>query len=266
LLKKQVKSITRGSVLHAPLRDAYRFVFNRDYRAKRRQMLSFYAQFISKGSIVFDVGANVGEYTEIFLELEADVVAVEPNPDCARTLEQIRPRRHLMVKRAALGSSQSEGTLHVCDQNTLSTLSSEWLDTAKRMPEFASKDWSQSIKVPILTLDGLIAEYGTPQFIKIDVEGYEQAVLSGLSMLPKYLSFEYHRDFAIAVIACIREKCFSADDEFNVIIDDQVDSKPLPPKLVLDEWVSGEEIVRQFETGIILGMGSYGEIFVRHRG
>src|SRR5271157_5277389 len=103
------------------MRDIYRFIFNRDYRTRRKKMIAFYAQFVSKGNLVFDVGANVGEYTEVFLELGARVVAIEPNPSCASLLEQIPPRQRVVVKRAALGNTKSEAILHLCDLDGLST-------------------------------------------------------------------------------------------------------------------------------------------------
>ena len=40
--------------------------------------------------------------------------------------------------------------------------------------------WDSSI-VPATTLDELIAAYGIPAFVKIDVEGMEHEVLAGLS-------------------------------------------------------------------------------------
>ena len=51
--------------------------------------------------------------------------------------------------------------------------------------------WDQTIEVPCTTLDALVAQYGAPAFAKIDVEGFEDTVLDGLSRpLPK-LSFEF---------------------------------------------------------------------------
>jgi len=45
--------------------------------------------------------------------------------------------------------------------------------------------------VEVATLDDLIAKHGEPAFVKIDVEGYEEHVLAGLTTRIPALSFEY---------------------------------------------------------------------------
>jgi hypothetical protein len=142
-------------------------------------------------------------------------------------------------------------------------MSPEWLGVAQNIPRLAGRDWSRSIKVPLTTLDALIAEFGSPQFIKIDAEGYEQAVLSGLSKLPRYLSFEYHNEFVSAAIACVRENSFSPAAQFNVTLGNPLGWKPRPLKFALGEWVSSEKMAEQLEKDDLLKAGTYGEIFVR---
>ena len=68
--------------------------------------LRFYAQFVSPGDLVFDVGANFGNRTKVLLRLGASVVAFEPQrvwrTSCteysARTLRSISFRKPLVQR------------------------------------------------------------------------------------------------------------------------------------------------------------------------
>jgi 16S rRNA A1518/A1519 N6-dimethyltransferase RsmA/KsgA/DIM1 with predicted DNA glycosylase/AP lyase activity len=53
---------------------------------ERRRRQNFYRQLIAPGDLCFDVGANIGDYTDTFLALGARVIAVEPQPSCADEL------------------------------------------------------------------------------------------------------------------------------------------------------------------------------------
>jgi hypothetical protein len=59
------------------------------------------------------------------------------------------------------------------------------------------------VSVQVFTLDELIGEYGTPAFVKVDVEGYEAEVLAGLTSPVAGLSFEVHAADPGKATSCI---------------------------------------------------------------
>src|SRR5690606_14132003 len=74
-----------------------------------------------------------------------------------------------------------------------------FLMQADGAPGWEGEIWDRIIEVRAVTLDSLIAAHGVPEFIKIDVEGFEDRVLAGLSRAVPALSFEFttiNRDVA----------------------------------------------------------------------
>ncbi len=160
--------------------------------ARRRHVRArrFYRQFVPRGGLCFDVGANMGDRSEFFLSLGARVVAVEPQEHCQRALRH-RFGRRLELVEAALGPAEGEAELLVASYHTLSSLSREWTDAVRASGRFADFEWDRRERVRITTLDALVHEHGTPDFCKIDVEGYELEVLRGLSRPLPALAFEF---------------------------------------------------------------------------
>jgi len=160
---------------------------------KRRRARAFYRAFVRPGDLCFDIGAHLGDRTGHFLALGARVVAVEPQPGPLAMLRRLYggdPRVVLLGE--AVGAAPGEAELAIDPANpTLASLSPEWRSQVARDASFAGTDWCERHRVTVTTLDALIAAHGTPQFCKIDVEGFEAAVLRGLSRPLPALSFEY---------------------------------------------------------------------------
>jgi FkbM family methyltransferase len=158
-----------------------------------RQETRFYKQFIKRGDLVFDVGANVGVKTAAFLSAGARVVAVEPNPFCVDEIRKMNRRAlargRLNIEAVAVSDSRRTVTLTVFEGNSSVTTGSP--DFVERVESY-SPVATRLITVPGITLDDLIERHGLPDFLKIDVEGMDAEVLKGLHRKPKFLSFEYH--------------------------------------------------------------------------
>lgn len=160
----------RGSRAFFPLRDTYRFVFKRGLWRAAKDRTEFYRQFVQPGDLVFDVGANEGEYTRSFLALGARVVAIEPQPQCLRLLRTIHNHR-LSIEPVAVGEQVGTTSMRVCSDDGMSSLSDDWIELLGK--RYAHRRWSERIDVRLVTLHSIISKYGEPDFIKIDVEGYE---------------------------------------------------------------------------------------------
>lgn len=172
---------------------------------KKQRMLSFYSEILNPGDICFDVGANVGDYTEVFLDIGASVVAIEPQPECARELyTRYGKRSNLTIVRRALGSHEGIGKMLVGSTSVVSSMSVEWVRSVKNSCRFPDVKWIRSEEVLVSTLDELIAVYGTPAFVKIDVEGFEFEVLQGLSRPVNTISFEFTPEFMDHAIKCVQ--------------------------------------------------------------
>ena len=86
----------------------------------RKKLLKFYSRFIKKDDLCFDIGANYGRRTEIFLKLGARVVAVEPQDACMKELQKKdgSNKRVILVKKA-ISDNYGEEEIMISDSNTL---------------------------------------------------------------------------------------------------------------------------------------------------
>lgn len=160
---------------------------------RQRRLRRLYSRFVVPGDLVFDVGAHVGNRARALAALGCRVVAVEPQPDFAWLLRTLFARAaHVTVVEAAAAGASGRRSLAVSERTpTVSTLAEGWRDVVAREPGFNRVRWSRTVDVDVVTIDQLIAQFGLPALVKIDVEGSEPQVLEGLSRAVPVLSFEY---------------------------------------------------------------------------
>jgi FkbM family methyltransferase len=141
----------------------------------------FFARHLQPGMTVIDVGANFGYYTILFGALVGNtghVYAIEPNPAVAARLRRSVDLNGLMsrttiVEAAAGATDGSDVTLYAPHGEPKN-------GTIVTSPDAASVDLGTIYKVPQVSLDKVTGEAPRIDFVKIDTEGAEEAVIAGL--------------------------------------------------------------------------------------
>ncbi len=135
---------------------------------------------VRQGDVVWDVGANVGVYTKLFLEWagpQGKVVAFEPLPRAIIALtsnvKSAANFDNLVVEPVALAEKTGSATF-------AGELEGESVTTTGHLTDDHPGD-SNSITVEVATADFVVAERSVPPptVVKIDVEGFEEDVLNG---------------------------------------------------------------------------------------
>jgi FkbM family methyltransferase len=147
----------------------------------------------SNQATAIDVGANVGIFARYLSSYFAKVIAIEPTPYLAKRLEQTLPR-NCKVEAVALGNFNGNITLRVPVDAAGREMHA--LSTAAHGNSLSMIENSGFIErnVPMRQLDEIAASIEKLVFVKIDVEGFEGAVLAGatktLSMIRPVIQLE----------------------------------------------------------------------------
>lgn len=156
------------------------------------------------GATVFDLGANSGVFAMMLADAVGEsghVVAVEAHPADVRTMEQNRELNglpQLECVHAAIG--REAGEIVFGRHGSVDDGSRRWGD----------------MRVRSLSIDGMAEQYGVPDVVFVDIEGYEYEALLGASATieagPDWF-VEVHGDEELAVYGASSEDviaCFRA--------------------------------------------------------
>jgi FkbM family methyltransferase len=210
--------------------------------------------------LIFDIGANGGSKTILFLRRAEKVISVEPSPEAASILKQ-RFAENTRVHVVEKGVDSSTGNARFFlfdDADAYNTFSQKWVDTLakdKARNNRPAKIAKYVLNVQMTTLDELIAEFGLPDYVKIDVEGYEVRAIRGLSHKVPLLSFECNLpEFGEDAVEIVRK--LSSQDKstrFNFVV-----TEP-PTRFENQEWMDADGMIE------VIGKSklSYMEIYSR---
>lgn len=132
---------------------------------------------IHPGATVLDIGANFGYYSLIAatkLTETGTVIAFEPNPSAYELLQENITLNHLnniiQAHQICLGGVEGETDFYLTEESSFSGIGATGRAKIK-----------EKITIPIYPLDAFLSKLEIPSVdvVKIDVEGYEFAVLAG---------------------------------------------------------------------------------------
>jgi FkbM family methyltransferase len=236
------------------VQDFYWMMADKQLIDRRSRQVSFYRNLLTgfrSGDLIFDIGANVGEKTDIFLRIGARVLAVEPDDRAQQVLQAKFLKYRLSSKPVKIvGKAVSDAvavrTMWIDGPGSaLNTLSEKWVDAlrgnleskARFDPTLDALEFRNRKQVETTTIEQLIAEHGSPFFVKIDVEGHELSTLRGLRRPVPYLSFEVNlpefRSEGLQCLEVLRE--LAPDGECNFTSD-------CARGLALEKWVDPREL------------------------
>lgn len=163
-------------------------------------------QLLPQCQVVFDVGANVGKWTQKALTVNpvATVYCFEPSHATFEALSLCGFGSNVHLNQTGLGAEVTTRTFFkFSDTSSMNSLyerrglEDSWDVNPQALTE----------TIELTTLDAYCADHQIPQidFLKIDVEGHELAVLQGATQMLagkhiRYLQFEYGGTFIDANI------------------------------------------------------------------
>lgn len=124
---------------------------------------------IQPGDVFWDVGSFVGLLTVLGAHRAKQVIAIEPDPGLAnqtRSNVALNKLANVTLVECALGAKEEILSLNTSGEQGAA-------------PSFFAKGLARQVEVPVRRLDALATEVGTPNVLKIDVEGFEDKVLEG---------------------------------------------------------------------------------------
>lgn len=143
--------------------------------AYERRLSRHVGGILRAGDVAFDVGSHLGYFGILMANAvgrDGRVVCFEPDPALHETLEQNVERNRALipadvsVARLAIGGRRGKTAFETGGHSTRGRLSD-----------------SGDVEVDVVTLDDAVDRFGTPRFVKVDVEGGEVEVLAGAAAL-----------------------------------------------------------------------------------
>ncbi len=169
--------------------------------------------------VIYDIGANNGSNIPYYLIKGDLVVAIEANPILASSLtekfkQQIEEGALVVINSVLTVDADSEGLAVEFYVHKTNNVLSQFPEPSAEEIMFFDK-----ILVNSMSVQSVLEKYGSPHYIKIDVEHYDAMVLKKLydqSVVAPYISAESHSANIFCLLVCMGYEAFKLVDGKSV--------------------------------------------------
>jgi FkbM family methyltransferase len=181
---KKIKNYYRYSKLHFYI---LRFK-NPAYIKYLKNEFNFYRTFLLKNKLIFDLGANLGDKSHVFLKFTDRIILYEPEEDLYERLKfRFRKNNKVFINDLLISDLVGDVVFNsVVGNEAYSSIVENYKENFNHLKESSVV---KKIKKSS-TLNFEINKYGIPYYIKIDCEGAENLILKNLKYDIDIISFE----------------------------------------------------------------------------
>jgi FkbM family methyltransferase len=175
--------------------------------------------------MIFDIGANIGQWSLANIATCDKIIALEPIPKTFKALVNNCKNHNIICENFAVcNNNNNDITFYEATRyHTISTLYKGWLT------DHRSRFYNQPFRettVKTITMDDLIKKHGVPDFIKIDVEGGEYECISSLNQKVDLLAFEWASELSGLAGRCLDHLSKLGFTEFYLQFEDSYTFRP----------------------------------------
>ena len=169
--------IIDGDKMYLDKNDALLLSINEIYE---KNETNYFKKVVNKGDIIIDVGANIGYYTLLFARLvgsDGKVYSFEPDPRNCKLLEKNvneNNYKNIILEKKAVSDKTEKCKFYLHE------------DTVGNSIQESNAKLHSEIEIESVALDDYFETKSlNPDFIKIDIEGYEFNALKGMELFLK---------------------------------------------------------------------------------